>query len=59
MYLAHTITICETLKARINGIIDSGLVPLVKHDGFGNDIVKDSGAKYLHHRFKGQIWIVK
>ena len=48
------ITICETLKARINDIIDSDLVSLVNHEGFGNDIVKDSGGKYLHHIFKGQ-----
>ena len=44
---------CEELKLRVNQVIDSNLVTLVNHNGFGNDIVKDKGGKYFHHIFKG------
>ncbi|MFN8769267.1 MAG: hypothetical protein ACK5WP_00200 [Neisseriaceae bacterium] len=45
--------ICEILTKRINDIINAGVVPLVNHEGLGNNIVTDKGGKYLHHIFKG------
>jgi len=47
------VAMCEILRARINDIIEAGLVPLVNHQNLGNNIVKDKGGKYLHHIFKG------
>lgn len=45
--------ICDQLTQKVNSVIANGDVPLVDHNGLGNQTVSDLGGRYLHHIFKG------
>lgn len=45
--------LCDNLAERVNDIIKSNGVSLVRHSSLGTDAVSDLGGEYNHHIFKG------